>query len=135
VSASGRCGSANSSFCSRPRVALGATGPAPGYEDRSETVIDTGLEYAPGDPVRIRVVYREQRISVTDDGAAIEKAGRPTGWREVAARLADELVVNVSRHGVVELPVVRVGPSEEKIVQRIGGASLVLYQELLELES
>jgi hypothetical protein len=34
-------------------------------------LIDTGLEYRPGDPVRVRVVRREHRISVTDDGAAI----------------------------------------------------------------
>jgi hypothetical protein len=40
-------------------------------QGRSEMLIDTGLEYRPGDPVRVRVVRREHRISVTDDGAAI----------------------------------------------------------------
>jgi len=49
--------------------------------------------------------------------------------------VADELVVNVSRQGVVSLPVVRVGPQKNEIVGRIGEASLALYQELLELES
>lgn len=101
---------------------------------RSETVVDTGLEYRPGDPVRVRVVRRQHRISVTDDGAAIEKAGRSPRWREAAEWVDRELSVNVSRHGVISLPVVPVGPCEEKIVRRIGQASLGLYQRLLELE-
>lgn len=101
---------------------------------RVETVLDTGLEYVPGDPVRVRVVHREHSISVTDDGAAIANAGRPPGWREAAERVAGELVVNISRHGVVSLPVVGVGPPEEEIVRRVGEASLGLYQDLLELE-
>ncbi|HEY5318313.1 MAG TPA: hypothetical protein VIJ20_10060 [Solirubrobacteraceae bacterium] len=102
--------------------------------ERAETVVETGLEYVPGEPVRVRVVRREHRISVTDGGAAIARAGRPPGWRDAAGRVADELVVNVSHHGVVSLPVVPVGPGEQTIVRRIGEASLGLYQELLELE-
>jgi hypothetical protein len=102
-------------------------------QGRSEAVIDTGLEYRPGDPVRVRVVRREHRISVTDDGAAIAQAGRPHAWRE-AADLVGELGVNVSRRGVVSLPVVPVGPCEERTVRRIGEASLCLYQAILERE-
>jgi excisionase family DNA binding protein len=102
--------------------------------ERTETVLDTGLEYVPGEPVRVRVVHREHSISVTDDGAAMAKAGHPAGWREAAERVADELVVNISRQGVVSLPVVRVGPPEEEVVTRIGTASLALYQELLDLD-
>jgi hypothetical protein len=100
---------------------------------RRETLIDTGLEYLPGDPVRVRVVRREHRISVTDDGAAIAMAGRPHAWRE-AANLVGNLGVNVSRRGVVSLPVVPVGPCEEKTMRRIGEASLCLYQAILERE-
>ena len=100
----------------------------------SETVIDTGLEYRPGEPVRVRVVRREQRISVSDDGAAIEKAGRPSRWREAADRVDSELSVNISQRGVVSLPVVPVGPGAETVVRRIAEASLGLYQELLDLE-
>jgi len=37
------------------------------------------------------------RISVTDDGAAIDKAGRPARWREAVERLNRELIVNVSQ--------------------------------------
>lgn len=81
----------------------------------------------------IRVAHRAQRITVSDAGAAVERGGRPSGWRAAAERIADELVVNVTRQGVVTLPVVRVGPGEDVIVARIGQASLALYQELLEL--
>jgi hypothetical protein len=48
-------------------------------------------------------------------------------------RVDQELDVNISQGGVISLPVVRVGPCEQKIVRRIGEASLGLYQELLEL--
>jgi len=101
---------------------------------RTETVIDAGLEYRPGDPVRVRVVRRERRTSVTDDGAAISEAGRPLRWREAADRLERELDVNFSQRGVVALPVVAAGPGVEAIVQRIAAASLAFYQELLELD-
>jgi hypothetical protein len=125
------------SWLGRERDRGETTPKAPGGEigqARSETLLVAGLEYRPGDPVRVRVLRREHRTSVTDDGAAIEKAGRPPGWREVADRLAEEMVVNVGRHGIISLPVVPVGPCEEEIVRRIGAASLALYQELLELE-
>jgi hypothetical protein len=100
-----------------------------------QSVAETGLSYRPAEPVVVRVVRRERRISVTDDGAAIEKAGRPPGWRYAAGRIERELDVNVSRVGVVSLPVVAAGPGLEAIVRRIGEASLALYQELLELEA
>ena len=102
---------------------------------RDERVVDTGLEYAPGDHVLVRVVRREGRTSITDDGAAVERAGRPPGWRDAAEGVEDALVVNVSRQGVIFLPLSRRGPlGEEEIVHRIGEASLALYEELLELE-
>lgn len=101
---------------------------------RSETAVSTGLEYRPGEPIAVRVVRRDRRISVTDDGSAIEKARRAPGWRAVAERIARLLDVNISRDGVVSLPVVPAGPGLEAIVNRISEASLALYQEVLELE-
>ena len=101
---------------------------------REERVVDTGLEYLPGDRVRFRVVHRDQRTSVSDEGAAVERAGHPAGWRDVAHRIENDLVVNVSRRGAAWLPVVSCGPNEEEIVRRIGEASLALYQDLLDLE-
>jgi hypothetical protein len=99
----------------------------------TDTLIDTGLAYGPGDPVRVRVQHRERRITVTDDGAAIRRAGRPQGWHDAIDRVHGEIDVNISRDGVISLPVVAVGPGERAIVHRIGEASLSLYQELLEL--
>jgi hypothetical protein len=99
-----------------------------------ERIVETGFEYVPGDPVRVRVVRRDRRTRVTDDGGAVERTGLPPGWREVAERIADEVVVNVSRHGVISLPVSRRGPGLEALVERIGEASLALYQEILELD-
>src|SRR3984957_14455868 len=97
---------------------------------RGEYKIESSLEYTPSDPVVLSVRHREQSVTFSDEGAGIERAGAPQGWRVAAARVASELDVNVSRHGVVSLPVVRVGPGEGVIVQRIGEASLALYQEL-----
>jgi hypothetical protein len=102
---------------------------------RGEKVIDTGLWYRPGDPVRVHVVHRERRLSVADDGAAIDKAGRPDGWRELADRVERALVVNVTRRGAVWLPVVAAGPSFETVVRRIAEASLDFYQSLLEIDA
>ncbi len=102
---------------------------------KDETVVDVGLEYRPLDPVRVRVTRRDHRISVSDDGAAVARAGRPPGWRAAADGVSEQMVVNVSRSGIVSLPVVRVGPPEAEIVRRIAQASLALYQELLDLES
>ena len=98
-------------------------------------MVATRLEYLPGHPVQVRVVHREGRISVTDDGEAVRRAGRPPRWRDAVERVLDEFDVNISREGVVSLPVVAVGPGEEEIVQRIEQASLSLYQELLELRA
>ena len=83
--------------------------------------------------MRIRVVRREHRTWVSDDGAAFHMAGRPDAWRDAAARVGQELEVNFSRGGVISLPVVRVGPPEREVVRRIAEASLAFYQELLEL--
>ena len=101
---------------------------------RDARVVDTGLEYLPGDRVRLRVVHRDQRTTVSDDGAAVERAGCPTGWREVAQRIENDLVVNISRQGAASLPVMSRGPSEDVVIRRIGEASLALYQDLLDLE-
>ena len=99
---------------------------------RRETMVDTGLEYLPGDPVRLRVVTRRFPW-VSDQGGAVERAGKPPGWRDAAEQLAGALGVNVSRAGVVSLPVVPAGPGYDVIVSRVGEASLGLYEELLEL--
>ena len=84
--------------------------------------------------MRVRVVRRQHRITVTDDGAAISKAGQPSTWRRAVPKVDAEFDVNISQNGVVSLPVVPAGPPEGEVVQRIGAASLALYQEILALE-
>jgi hypothetical protein len=106
---------------------------APADPRRIETQVDTGLEYRPGDPVRVRVVRRGSRVWVSDDGGAFKRAGRPRRWRQAAELVEREQVVNFSRTGNISLPVVRVGPPEEEVVRRIAAASLAFYQELLEV--
>jgi hypothetical protein len=100
--------------------------------DRTESSIETGLEYRPGSPVRVKVVRRGPRISVSDEGAAFDEAGRPQRWRDAAQRVEHEFDVNFSRSGAISLPVVRVGPPEDEVVRRIATASRAFYQELLE---
>jgi hypothetical protein len=107
--------------------------PTTAQADRTEVTRTTGLEYRPGDPVRVRVVRRGPRTQVSDDGAAFDAAGRPRGWRDAARGVQRDLDVNFSRSGAISLPVVGVGPSEDEVVRRIGEASRAFYQELLEL--
>lgn len=101
---------------------------------RTESPLDTGLEYRPGDPVRVWVQHRERRVSVSDRGEALQRAGGTPGWERASARVLAELDVNITRGGVVWLPVVAAGPSEDDVARRIGRASLIFFQELLELE-
>jgi len=95
--------------------------------ERDERVVDTGLEYGRGDPVRVRVVRRGTRAWVSDGAAGAARAGRTRVPDELARRIEREFVVNVSRCGDVGLP-------GERFVERIARASLALYQELLDLE-
>ncbi|MFZ1994474.1 MAG: hypothetical protein WAU75_10210 [Solirubrobacteraceae bacterium] len=101
---------------------------------RAESVVETGLQYRPGDRVRVWVLHRERRVSVSDHGMALQKAGAPSGRERACAQVHAELDVNITRGGVIWLPVVAVGPSEEAVARRVGRASLVFFQELLEQE-
>jgi len=100
----------------------------------SDTVTDTGFEYRPGEPVLVHVIRREHRVVVSDHGVAFAKAGRVPGWRAVAGRVERESDVNFNCRGVLSLPVVPAGPGLDAIVRRIGEASLMFYEELLELQ-
>ena len=102
---------------------------------RSEQLVETGLEYRPGEPVHVRVVRRERRVSVTDDGRAVLQAGTPPRWREVVERMVErDYELNLSRRGDIRVPVVAAGPGLAPLIRRVGEASLAVYQELLELE-
>jgi hypothetical protein len=66
-------------------------------------------------------------------GATRQPASWLAGWLTIAGRLERDLDVNITRQGVVWLPVVALGPGEHALVKRIAEASLALYQDLLEL--
>ena len=93
---------------------------------RDERLVDTGLEYAPGDRVVVRVVKRDGRERVSDYARAATKAGRAKVPEEIGRRVEREFVVNVSRRGEIFLP-------GAQFADRIGQASLALYQDLLDL--
>jgi hypothetical protein len=101
--------------------------------ERVDRSIDSGLEYLPGDPVLVHVVQRGNRYLVTDDGAAVERAGRPSGWRETAQRSVDEDSLNLNRSGAVFVPAVAGGCPIDSLVERVARLSLAVYQEILEL--
>jgi hypothetical protein len=106
----------------------------PADADPADGIVDTGLEYRPGEPVQVWIVRRERRVSVSDHGAALRKAGAEPGWERACPKVHAELDVNITRGGIVWLPVVAVGPSEREVARRIGHASLIFFQELLELD-
>jgi hypothetical protein len=103
------------------------------HDARTEETIATRMEYVPGDPVTVTVTRRAQRTSVSDQGAAIKRAGTPSDWTAVAEQLQRDRDVNITRQGVVWLPVVAAGPGERAIIDRVAEASLVLYHDLLDL--
>jgi hypothetical protein len=101
--------------------------------ERIERSIDSAREYAPGDPVLVRVVQRGGRYLVTDDGAAVERAGRPGGWRDAAQRPVDEDSLNLSRSGAVFVAVSG-GCAIDSLVERVAAVSLAVYEEILDLD-
>ena len=70
--------------------------------ERGEVVVDSGLAYADNEPVRVLVRKRLQRYTLSDRGRAIEKSGKPPGWREAAQRAVEPM--NVDRQGTVFVP-------------------------------
>jgi hypothetical protein len=103
-------------------------------EERVVTFVDSGLEYRPGDPVLVKVVRRGRRYMITDDGAAIARAGKPGGWRDAAQRAVDVDWLNLSRSGAVFVPAVGDRLSIDSLVQRVAKLSLAAYQEILDLD-
>jgi hypothetical protein len=106
------------------RAAWGETG---------ESVLDTGLTYGDGKPVRIRVRKRGHRYDIDDDGAAWSKAGASGRTAlEAAERVVAADGFNVNRRGVVFVPAVE-GRDIARLAERLAECSLAVYAELLEL--
>src|SRR4051812_42810995 len=90
----------------RPELAEGLAAARAGWAERGEVMLDAGVDYATGRPVRVHLRKRERRYTLDDDGAAVASAGRPHGWLAAAERAAAEEGVNVNRRGVVFVPAV-----------------------------
>jgi hypothetical protein len=106
------------------------------WGERGEATLDSGLTYGPDGPVLVHAGKRLGRYLFSDLGRAVAAAGRPRGWREAAARVADEHVVNISRSGVVSLPAVEARDRAwiVSLPGRVARASVALYEALLDLE-
>jgi hypothetical protein len=102
-------------------------------EAREETLVKSSVSYLDGDPVVVRVRRRAHWITIDDDGAAVERAGRPPGWLPVAERVVREDALNVNRRGVVFVTFNAARPDRDALVRRVAERSAALYNELLEL--
>ena len=103
------------------------------WGETGASMLDTGLTYGDGEPVRIRVRKRGHRYDIDDDGAAWSKAGA-TGRTalEAAERVVAEEGFNVNRRGVVFVPALE-GRDIARLAERLAECSLAVYSELLEL--
>ena len=99
--------------------------------ESAERVVDSGLEYVPGEPVLVRV-RRRLGVDIDDGGRAVELAGRPRGWLEAAERAVGGYALNVNRRGVVFVATVHDAWVEE-LTARTAQASQAVFQELIEL--
>jgi hypothetical protein len=104
--------------------------PTAHWVEGEDVVVPTELTYRPGETVDVVVRKRSWRFDISDGGRAVELAGRPTSWAEVAERVVAAHALNVNRRGVVF-----VQSSEarlEGLVARVAACSEALFQELLE---
>jgi hypothetical protein len=98
-----------------------------------DEVRDSGLEYLPGTPVRIRIRVRGARVDVDDIGGAVAVAGMPTGWYEAAEKVVAERGWNIRRNGVVVMQAPR-GRKLAWIVERTAEASAAVCDAIVQLE-
>jgi hypothetical protein len=98
--------------------------------ERGEVVVDSGLAYADGEPVEILVRKRLYRYMLSDRGRAIEKSGKPPGWREAAERAVEPM--NVDRQGIVFVPTVA-GPHLPRLIERLADASRAVHEAVIVL--
>ena len=96
-----------------------------------ETIVETGLSYRGSEPVLIRVRRRGHRYDITDNGAAISLAGKPSGWLEAVDRLVAAEGFNVNRRGALFVPAVE-GRDITSLVRRLADTSRRVYLALLE---
>ena len=87
--------------------------------------------YREGEPVEVRIRHREQWVELDDNGRAVELAGKPTGWLEVAERVVATEGMNVNRAGRVFVTVHERRDIED-LERRLAESSLAVYEALLD---
>jgi hypothetical protein len=100
------------------------------WREGEVVVVQTGLQYRPGEEVEIEVRKRGWRFDISDRGRAVAAADSPAGWQQVAERVVDAHALNVNRRGVVFVQSNE--PRRESLARRVAECSVALYQELLE---
>ncbi len=103
------------------------------WGERGEVLLDTGSSYVEGEPVLVLVRKRGRRYDIGDRAAAVDLAGRPSGWLDVARAVAEEGLLNVNRRGVVFVPAVE-SRDHTWLALRVADTSLALYEALLDLD-
>jgi hypothetical protein len=101
-----------------------------GWVEGEDVRIRTELAYRHDEPVEVVVRKRGWRYDISDGAHAVDAAGRPHGWREVAQRVVDDHALNLNRRGVVF-----VQANEARLVAlvaRVAACSRAVYEELLE---
>jgi hypothetical protein len=102
--------------------------------EQGEALVDSGREWVPGEPVKIRIRKRGGWTELDDRGEAVRRAGKPRGWFEVADRIVAEEGMNVNRAGVVFVAYgERSGHDLETLTGRLADSALDVYNTLLEL--
>lgn len=99
--------------------------------DGVEIAVDCELDYAEHDPVMIWIRKRGRRYDLDDDGAAVSRAGKPTGWLSVSDRVVAEQGFNINRRGAVFVPAVE-GRDIAALACRLAEVSRTVYLTLLE---
>jgi hypothetical protein len=98
-----------------------------------ELVLETGVDYRSGEPVQVRLRRRGNRVHLDDGGNAVQHAGRPSGWLDVAERVVAADGFNINRRGVVFVAVGR-GRDLAPLALRLSDTSLGVYLALLDLQ-
>jgi hypothetical protein len=103
-------------------------------QERGQLLVDSGLAYGDGEPVRILVRKRLDHYLLTDQGRAVEKAFKPVGWQEPAEWAAEPM--NVDRRGAVFVPAFGSGGSSRlaDLLVRLADASRAVHEALLALD-
>jgi hypothetical protein len=96
-------------------------------DEAGAAVVDSGLTYGDG-PVVVRLRRRGQRYDITDDGAAVARAGKPAGWLAKANRLLSAEGFSINRAGVVFVPAV-----QGRDITSLAESSRTVYLALLDL--